>query len=28
VRELDAAQEILERCEALARRSYGELLGG
>ena len=28
VRELDSAQEILERCEALARRSYGELLGG
>ena len=28
VRELDSAQEILERCEALARKSYGELLGG
>ncbi|MBV8967688.1 MAG: phosphoenolpyruvate--protein phosphotransferase [Verrucomicrobia bacterium] len=28
VRELDSAQEILERCEAVARRSYAELLGG
>jgi phosphotransferase system enzyme I (PtsI) len=27
VRELESAEEILERCEALARRSYGELLG-